>query len=340
MKITILTINRFSNLKRSLFYIIKYFILFFQRNYIFDIKSFLSFIKYDGHPQVIESLVNGLKLNKIEYNLNPKKLESIYPIVIVISGIEELKKAIHLKKIEKIKKLIVGPTIAIQPSELGDLLESEQINLIVTASKWMVDFYILDMPSLKGKVLSWPSGTNLEYWINKNISKKEYVLFYVKQHNIKEKFKIKIFTTFLKLRNIKFKIIYYGKYNNKIYRKYLHKSMFSIFFSMSESQGIALLESWAAGCPTLVYYNDRVDYKHYPTRNCETAPYLTNLTGKYFYSYRDFEQKCNYFIKNYKNFNTSKWVSENMTDKISASNLLKMITDTELITKSNRLNKN
>ena len=66
--------------------------------------------------------------------------------------------------------------------------------------------------------------------------------------------------------------------------------MFSIFFSMSESQGLALVESWAAGCPTLVYYNDMVEYKNYPIRKCETAPYLTKYTGKYFYGYKDFEE--------------------------------------------------
>ena len=325
MSISILTINRFATFKRTLFYIIKYFILFFKRKYFFDIKSFISFIKYDGHPQVIESLVNGLRVNKINYNLNPKKTVNIYPVVIVISGIEELKKAIYLKKIGKINKIIVGPTIAIQPSELGNILNSKYLDLIILASKWMVDFYILDMPSLNGKVYPWASGVDLDFWKIKNKNKKKFILLYIKQHNIKENFKINLYKNYLKSKKIKYKIIYYGHYNNKFYKKYLHKSMFSIFFSMSESQGLALLESWAAGCPTLVYYNDMVEYRNYPIRKCETAPYLTKYTGKYFYGYKDFEEKCNHFIQNYNQYNTSEWVSQNMTDEISAFNLVKMI---------------
>lgn len=322
--ISILTAKRFTSLKRSIFYLTSFFVHFIKKKYFLDFGSFLLILKYSGHPQVVESLLRGLSLKKIEHNLNPKNNEELYPTVVVLSGFNELREVINLKKLGKIKKIIAGPNIAIQPSEHGDLFGAPEIDVILTASKWMSDFYENDMPVLKGKVLSYPSGANLDYWRFHKNQKREIILIYVKQHNINKKFKIKQYLNYLESLDIKYKIIYYGSYNQKQFRNLLHKSFLAIFFSMSESQGLALLQSWSADVPTLVFYNDLVKYKHYPDRKCETAPYLTKETGMYFLNFEDFKKKFEVINNISNNLNPSSWVEKNMTDEICAENLLKI----------------
>ena len=335
--ISIFTTKRFTSLKRSIFYLLGYLFHFIKKKHFLDINSFLVILKYSGHPQVVESLIRGFKINKIKYSLNPKNNDELHRTVVVLSGFDELREVIYLKKLGKIKNIIAGPNIAIQPSEYGDLFAAPEIDVILTASQWMTDFYENDMPELKGKIMSYPSGSNLDYWRYDKNHKREMILIYVKQHNINKNFKIKKYLQYLKLLNFNYKIIYYGSYNQNQFRNLLHKSFLAIFFSMSESQGLALLHSWSADVPTLVFYNDIVKYKHYPDRKCETAPYLTKETGMYFLDFEDFKIKFKKMNDILNSLNPSKWVEENMTDEICANNLLKIVRNIDNNKKNNKI---
>lgn len=310
--ITILTLNRYKNTKRTIFYLLKFFFIFFKRKLFLDIGSFFIEIKYTGHPQVVKSFVDGLNKLNIKYNLNPSKKKFFYSNVLVLSGIEQLEYAIFLKKNKRIKKIFAGPNIAIFPSEFKSIFQRTEIDYIVTPSKWVSDYYKRDLPVIKNKLKELPSGIDLDYWKPK-LNKKKYVLFYVKEHNINFKFKINQYKKFLKSNSIKYKVLKYGSYNNRAYKKKLDQSTISIFFSISESQGFALFESWSMGVPTLVYYNKEITVQNKKLKS-ETAPYLTKSTGMYFKNFEEFVKNFEYIQNNYDKFDTRLWVKDNMTD--------------------------
>ena len=72
---------------------------------------------YGGHYGVTRSFVEGLKSNKIPHNYNPKKLDQMSQIVVVLAGVKTLLQAIELKKCGYIKKLIAGPNIVVFSSD-------------------------------------------------------------------------------------------------------------------------------------------------------------------------------------------------------------------------------
>lgn len=68
------------------------------------VKNFLKLILlkkvqiYSGHYAVVRSLQEGLKLNGINFNYNPDKINQIGEHVHVLAGVNTLKMAIMLKK--------------------------------------------------------------------------------------------------------------------------------------------------------------------------------------------------------------------------------------------------
>lgn len=320
--ITILTFNRYKNVRSTIFYLIKFIFIFFKRKFFYDFENFLVEIKYSGHPQVVKSFIDGFNKLNIKYNINPVEKRNFYPNVLVLSGIEQLEYAIALKKNNFIKKVFAGPNIVLFPSNYKDIFIKPEIDYVITPSRWVSQYYIEDLKILKNKIKEIPSGIDTKYW-QPNRGSSKFVLIYVKEHNINFNFDTKKYINYLKKSNIKFKILKYGTYNNKKFKNLLQKSKISVFFSISESQGMALLKSWSMGVPTLVYYNNEVIIQNKKIA-CETAPYLTSSTGLYFKNFNEFIDKFNYINDNYQNYNPNLWVRDNMTDEKCAKTVVKL----------------
>lgn len=320
--ITILTNKKNSNLYVLLKNILKYTYLFFIQKLYLDIYRFYDFLKYSGHVDVTKSLILGLKENQIKFNINPKKNDDYYDNVIVLSGLDELKIAIKLKEHNVIKNLLVGPNICVLPSDIDYLFKNKAIDKIITPSKWVTESYIKEIAEIRNKFFEWPAGVDTTYWKPKLNSKEKYVLIYIKRPFSAKK--IYEYIKILNNRKISFKIINYGFYNSKQYLKLLQNSKYSIFFSISESQGIAMLESWSVGVPSLIYENYEINYKKTKII-CDTSPYLSNYTGMKFGNLNDFTIKLNLLQNNYNKYDTRKWVLENLTNKISSKILTNII---------------
>lgn len=331
--ITILTLDRKKSLLRVLYYILKYIVLFFKRKYFFDLTSFSRLLKYPGHPDVLESVIIGLNHFNVNYNINPKNINSFNKIVLVISGVESLERAISLKKLGVIKYIFAGPNISILPSDQKIIFSDELVNYFITPSKWVTASYVNDMKILNNKIFEWFAGVDTDYWNDSLNFKKKIVLIYIK--NIKN-FDINIsqYLNYLKEKKIQYKIINYGSYNRKEYLKFLNISKYSIFFSQSESQGLAIAESWSSNIPTLIMGNDHFYYKNKKI-NSSTCPYLNIETGKFFKTYDDFKIKIEYFESNFKKFSTREWAINNMSNFITTKNLITLICDKIIILDKN-----
>ena len=318
--ITILTLNRSKSFLRFFYYLLKYVFLFFSRKYFLDIKSFIIDLKYSGHSQVARSLCSGLKENNIKFNINPKKNKDFNKIVIVLSGIEQINKCIKLKKQNIIKYIFAGPNLFVLPSDNQEIFIDKFIDYLITPSKWVTNSYLNDIKDYDRKIFEWYAGIDENYWIRKNHTKKKDVLIYLKENNT-NKFDIKRYLNFLDEIGFGYHIIRYGSYNNKLFLKLLNNSLFCIFFSRSESQGIALAEAWATDTPTLVFNNNFFFYKNKKIRS-ETAPYLSKKTGALFSDFNEFKLLVNKFISKKINYNPREWILSHMTDKISTKKLL------------------
>lgn len=317
--ITILTHKKNQNIIIFVKYILKYIFLFFAQKLYFDYYRFYEIIKYSGHVDVTKSLLIGLNENNIKFNINPKNVNNYYENVIVLSGKKELLNAIEYKRRKSIKNLFAGPNICILPSDIGNIFIKEEVDKIVTPSKWVSNSYVKDLPQLYKKIIEWPAGVDQDFWKPKINQKKNIVLIYLKRpfsvNRIKDYLKI------LEHLKLSYKIIHYGFYNRIQYLKLLRNAKYTIFFSVSESQGIAMLESWSVGVPTLIFDNNKINYKNNIIL-CDTSPYLSKNTGLKFKDINDFNGKINFFEENYKKLQTREWVLNNLTNKLSARILI------------------
>jgi len=306
-KITLLTLSPSSSL-------LKRFYLWFK-GYIKN-----HFFYYGGHSAVLESLIRGLDILNIDYELNPK-IKDISEIVCVISDIDALKWAIKAKKQGKIKKIIAGPNIVITPEDAGRVLLDERIDLVIVPSQWVKDFYGSFKPGFSEKIRVWAAGVKI---CPESKEKRKECLIYKK--SVDEQL-FKFIIQYLKSQNISYKIIEYGRYKKERYFKMLNKVKFAIFLSESESQGLALQEAWMRGTPTLVWNRGVFEYKEHDIKifGNISAPYLTKECGIFFKDEDDFENKYKLFINNLLNFKPREYSLKNVTDKVTSGNYLELV---------------
>lgn len=279
--------------------------------------------KYRGHFAVTRSLVEGLITSKIPFSLNPKSIKTVNTII-VLAGVKTLKQAIDLKKQKKINKLIAGPNIIVFSSDFDNLIASQEIDLCLVPSNWVKVLYLIENPSLEGRIFSWPAGVDIEKWMpGLSINKRKVILF-EKHTSNKELPETNSYKDFITNKGYEIVILRYGSFTHEIYKTALKEAICLIGFSISESQGIAWSEAWASNVPTFLWENTKGLYLKKEFK-CSSAPYLTDKTGFFFTEISDFVVKFEQFESLQISFFPRKWVMENMTDVVSAKLLLDKI---------------
>lgn len=318
MKITILTrrVSIGALLRKGLRNILR-FIKYFIKGGIYDIDI----IRYSGHTAVTKSLVKGLEDIKTEFVFNPIFTKNITDTVVVLSDLSALYQAVEWKKTGKIKKLIAGPSLINLPTQYNKTLSAPEIDLILVPSEMTKLIYEKLNPDLIGKIIIWYSGVDTNYWQPTNTAKerREIVVYW---KNFSTAFNLEV-ESILKNKGYKVNRIVYGKYNKKYYKKLLEKSMFAVFLSVTETQGLALVEAWSMGVPTIVW---DPEIEHYYLRNIRTtsAPYLSEKTGLRWKELDELKLLLDNDKLDLKNFSPREWVLNNMTNKKSAELLLKI----------------
>jgi len=275
-----------------------------------------------GPSAVLRSLTEGFKGEGIHFNYNPKSIKEIGDVVVVLSHIEALREAIELKRSGKIKKILAGPNLMNLSNEFDGILASGEIDICLVPCEWVQVAYEEDNPALVGRIRVWPAGVDEKFWHPKKIEKSKEVLIYWKTES--EEF----------IRGIENKLgefgykpfrIRYSKYSRDEFREKLSRALFSVFVSKSESQGIALAESWAMDVPTLVW-NPKPSEINGRIYSCiSSSPYLNSRLGVEWKTMSDLESLLKQMGSMLCQFQPREWVLENMTDKVSAQLLLKMI---------------
>jgi len=279
-----------------------------------------------GPSAVLRSLINGLKCEGIKYNHNPRNINEIGAYVIVLSNIKALREAIELKKSGKIKRLLAGPNLVLHAFEHDGILASPEIDYCVVPWERIYIPFEEENPGLKGRIRAWPAGVDEKFWQPIKMKKSRDVLVYWKTES--EEF-IRAIENKLKELGWKPLRVVYGKYNQSEFKKKLSKVKFSVFISKSESQGIALAESWAMDVPTLVWNPKDLVTRGKASFHLSSCPFLDKKTGLEWVTISDFERILKNFDQLSHAFKPRQWVLDNMTDRISAQLLLKLFNSEE-----------
>ena len=291
--------------------------------YVFKKRSFNNDAIYRGHPSVTRSLIYGLGSNNISFNYNPKKLVYLSDTVIVLAGVRTLQQAIKLKRSRKIKKLFAGPNITNFSTDYNSLLNSCEIDGVITPSQWVAASYLRDSPSLQGRIYTWPAGVDANFFSPKKELRSKKIILFVKDA-MGSVGSMRPYLDYLQQLGWNVVLLKYSTYTHKEYRDLLRESCLLIGFTRSESQGIAWAEAWATDVPTLIWRNDREIFQG-NLLGTSSAPYLCDRNGLFFDDFKHFKEQFTYWSLHQGSFKPREWVIENMTDEVSAKCLCQLI---------------
>jgi hypothetical protein len=295
----------------------------FIRNLLRPNRKYSNHPKYRGHFAVTRSLVEGLQNIGASFNYNPLYPWQLSDTVVVLAGVRTLRQAIRLKKRGKIKKLFAGPNIVVFSSDYDSLLAAPEVDAAITPCDFVVDLYLEDNPSLKGRIFSWPAGVDSQFWAPDATRNRSDILIFEKQ-NIGPVGPVQPYAEYLRSLGWNVQLIKYGSFSHNQYLESLNRSCLMLGFVATESQGLAWAEAWSADVPTLIWRNTSNVWggRRYV---CSTAPYLTPQNGLFFDDLEDFKVKFAYWEAHREQFKPRAWTLENMTDEVCASMLYKKV---------------
>ena len=276
--------------------------------------------KYRGHFAVTRSMVEGLQKIGVRSNYNPKTLNEVGKVVVVPGGFDALRQAIGWKRAGNIRRLLAGTNLVDFPSERRELMCAEEIDLLIVPGDWFRDNFITDCPELRGRVLSWPAGIDVEYWSPGAVAKESTMALIYDKPARGPLVSISDYVALVEGQGFHVRIVKHGQYMPHEYLEILRQSSVLIGFTPNETQGIAWVEAWSAEVPTLLWNQDYVTYKG-RTYRASTAPYLTPQTGLFFHSLAEFEMVFEQWNNSRDQFHPRQWVLENMSDEVCARKL-------------------
>jgi hypothetical protein len=177
-------------------------------------------------------------------------------------------------------KVSLGPNIDWFNSENLKVVQKIMNAKLVAPSQWVVPI-IQDKVGKDTKVFVWASGIDINFWKPKYCERKM-VLIYLKSQISHET--ISELQNYIGQIGYKSIIVRYGHYSRSTFKKILSRCFSAIWVGGTESQGIALFESWAMNVPTLVLPKDRWESPEGKIYSASAAPYLDDSLGKFFTS--------------------------------------------------------
>jgi hypothetical protein len=277
------------------------------------------------HPAVVNSIKRGLSQIHQNFSVNPDTLDRVKQNVFVVCDPEAGRNAYQWKLENKIKRLVIGPNMVGSPFQENKFVSWPLIDAYLHPSEWTRKGFIAALPLLEGRISLWPAGVDEQYWnpvesFEKKRSNK--VLLYRKtDFNVCDQIETL-------LKNLGFEVvsITYGKYSIDQYKQICNQCKFAVFISRSESQGIALAESWSMDVPTLVWNpKGSITYQEVIFNDVSSAPYLSEMTGKEWTTEDDLTKILKNFNSHAKYFQPRRWTLLHMTDKVSSEQLLSYI---------------
>lgn len=277
--------------------------------------------KYGGHYAVTRSLVEGLRKIGADFNYNPAE-NKISGNVIVLSGPSILRNAIRLKNKGEISFLLAGPNIADSVLDEDGIVGDPAVDYFVVPSEWIGFNVVKQLDVLNNKVLCWYAGVDTTYWSPQKANRKKNVLVYWKTED--EKFCLNLEDILMRHNYDPIRITY-GKYHPSEFKNALADSIFAVFISRSESQGVALAEAWSMDVPTLVWDPGELVFRGKAYEMVSACPYLSEETGKRWITLDQFEELLTTFDQYKSQFRCRQHTVKLFSDEVCSRRLLEFI---------------
>lgn len=233
-----------------------------------------------GPPTVAANLRLGLVRAGIPFRFNPGA--RITDRVGVLSDADTLRWAISHRRAGRIRRLIAGPNFP-QPA-LRDEIADPHIDLVIVASDWLRDLYVSQAPVLRDRIAVWPVGVDERWWTPATDAPVLDLLVYSKSHPPE------VFDHVmrqLESRGLRTTVLGYAAHSRERYRELLRSHRWALFLSENEGQGIAMIEAWSCGVPTLAWDPGTWQLGKERWDQASSAPYMTPRTGRTFRDVRD-----------------------------------------------------
>jgi len=285
--------------------------------------------KVSGPTKVVNNLIKGLDIIKYPYLLNKEIIKGHY--IYMPNGASNL---LGLKKKYK-NKIIIGPNIIDLPyyGKISRILRNKikYTSLHVLPSNWYEELYkLLHFDLTKTDV--WPVGIDTDEFIPFMGKKKDTILIYTKNRNPNELKEIERILTNL---NLNYWIINYNKgYTEAEFKYWLAKSIFILWHSCQETQGIAYQECLSSNVPLLVYdikevyKNDKFYskfnkiYELSNKVNISSVPYFDKRCGAVIYNISELKGALNEMMDIWHTFEPRNYILDNLSLEKQTKELL------------------
>ena len=250
-----------------------------------------------------QKLINNvIKISKLTdaFVLNKHISENYYFINFDENNFLTIEKILQ----DKNSKVIVGPLYNQKDLKILAKLSLQYNNLkiVVASSSAKEDLEQITGLSVSNQVSILPVGVYSESEIFNFQNQRKLIdnyqfdcLIYFKNRELKSLNEI---ISFLKNKNIRYKVLKYGDYKNKQLVKYALKSKFGLILGSTESQGIAINELMATNLPLFVIDKNINNYENIKLHGT-TVPYWSSECGEKILDLNDFKMNFQRFLKNY-----------------------------------------
>ena len=250
-----------------------------------------------------QKLINNvIKISKLTdaFVLNKHISENYYFINFDENNFLTIEKILQ----DKNSKVIVGPLYNQKDLKILAKLSLQYNNLkiVVASSSAKEDLEQITGLSVSNQVSILPVGVYSESEIFNFQNQRKLIdnyqfdcLIYFKNRELKSLNEI---ISFLKNKNIRYKVLTYGDYKNKQLVKYALKSKFGLILGSTESQGIAINELMATNLPLFVIDKNINNYENIKLHGT-TVPYWSSECGEKILDLNDLKMNFQRFLKNY-----------------------------------------
>jgi glycosyltransferase involved in cell wall biosynthesis len=289
-----------------------------------DWKSVFANKKIGGTISLPQGVIRGFKDLHLNCDVNTFDSNTHYKTVYAIKDVRCVNWALKQKRKGLVDRLIVGPLIVNLPFENEGVIEDPLIDTVLLPSDWVVQVFKKHGKRPDTNYQVWSMGVDTEYWKPQPDVRRDKILLYVK--NPEQKIVEKVVSSLLK-RDLPHHILRAGAFTQQEYLQRLQESRAVIFLSRTETQGLAMFESWSCDVPSFHWNCGHYKYFDYSETNASSCPYLTETCGMDFQSENDFDIRWESFLSKLPDYKPRDFVMQNHRLDQSIKNLLRFSAD-------------